>query len=42
MESTALMAVKGRRETLCRKYINRVNMPTNRLFNLLPSTSEHQ
>jgi hypothetical protein len=30
------MSLKDRRETLCRKYFNRVNKPSNRLFNLLP------
>jgi hypothetical protein len=34
--------IKDRRETLCRKYFKRVNMPSNRLFNLLPFSSEHQ
>jgi hypothetical protein len=41
-ETTTLMSLKDRRETLCRKYFNRVNKPSNRLFNLLPFSSEHQ
>jgi hypothetical protein len=41
-ETTTLMSLKDRRETLCRKYFNRVNKPHNRLFNLLPFSSEHQ
>ena len=36
-----LMSLKDRRETLCRKYFNRVNKPSNRLFNLLPSSSRN-
>jgi hypothetical protein len=30
------MSLQHRREILCRKYFNRVNMPSNRPFNLLP------
>ena len=42
MESTAIVPLKDRSESLCRKYFNRINKPSNRNFNLLPSFSEHQ
>ena len=42
MESTAIVHLKDRRESLCWKYFNRINKPSNRIFNLLPSCSEHQ
>lgn len=36
------MLLKDGRETLCYRYSDRVNMPSNRLFYLLPPKSEHQ
>ena len=42
MESTGIVSLKDRRESLCRKYLNRINKPSNRIFNLLPPGSEHQ
>ena len=42
MESTGIVSLKDRGESLCRKYFNRINKPSNRIFNLLPSCSEHQ
>ena len=41
MESTGIVSLKDRRKSLCRKYFNRINKPSNRIFNLLPC-SEHQ
>ena len=40
--STGIVSLKDRRESLCRKYFNRINKPSNCISNLLPSCSEHQ
>ena len=36
MESTGIVSLKDRRESLCRIYFNRINKPSNCIFKLLP------